>query len=44
VVVDGNIITSRAPGTAMEFALTLVEILFGKDRVDTVNQGVMAKI
>ncbi|MDP7058565.1 MAG: DJ-1/PfpI family protein [Nitrospinaceae bacterium] len=44
VVVDGNIITSRAPGTAMEFALTLVEILFGKDRVYTVNKGVMAKI
>ncbi|HJO00142.1 MAG TPA: DJ-1 family glyoxalase III [Nitrospinaceae bacterium] len=44
VVVDGNIITSRAPGTAMEFALTLVEILFSKDRVDTVNKGVMAKL
>ncbi len=43
VVVDGNIITSRAPGTAMEFALTLVKILFGKDRVDTVNKGVLAR-
>ncbi len=29
VVRDGNIITSRGPGTAMEFALTLVEVLGG---------------
>ena len=32
VVVDGNCITSRGPGTAIEFALTLVEILFDKDK------------
>ena len=44
VVVDGNIITSRSPGTAMEFAMKLVEVLFGKDRVNTVNNGVMARI
>lgn len=44
VVVDGNIITSRSPGTALEFALKLVEILFGRDRMDTVNQGVMARL
>jgi len=43
VVADGNIITSRAPGTAMEFALKLVEILFGKERVETVNKGVLAR-
>ncbi len=30
VVVDGNIITSRSPGTAMEFAIKLAEILTGK--------------
>jgi len=42
VVVDGNIITSQAPGTAMEFSLRLVEILFGKDRVKTVNAGDLA--
>ena len=44
VVVDGNIVTSRSPGTALEFALKLVEILFGKDRMDAVNQGVMARL
>lgn len=31
VVEDGTIITSPGPGTAVEFALTLVEILCGKD-------------
>ncbi|SDG53479.1 4-methyl-5(b-hydroxyethyl)-thiazole monophosphate biosynthesis [Pseudomonas benzenivorans] len=30
VVVDGNCITSQGPGTALEFALTLVEHLRGK--------------
>lgn len=29
VVVDGNIVTSRGPGTAMDFALMLVELLCG---------------
>lgn len=32
VVIDGKIITSQAPGTAMEFALAIVEFLAGKDR------------
>ena len=44
VVVDQNIITSRGPGTAMEFALKLVELLFGKDRMKLVNNGVLAGI
>jgi 4-methyl-5(b-hydroxyethyl)-thiazole monophosphate biosynthesis len=30
VVVDGNCITSQGPGTALAFALTLVEQLCGK--------------
>jgi 4-methyl-5(b-hydroxyethyl)-thiazole monophosphate biosynthesis len=44
VVVDGNYITSRSPGTAMEFAMKLVEILFDINRMETVNKGVMAKL
>lgn len=31
VVVDGHVITSRGPGTAMDFALTLVELLRGRE-------------
>lgn len=30
VVVDGKVVTSRGPGTAMDFALTLAELLVGK--------------
>ena len=43
VVVDGHIITSKSPGTAMEFSLKVVEILFGRERMDMVNKGVLAK-
>ncbi len=31
VVVDGTVVTSRGPGTAMDFALMLVELLIGRD-------------
>ncbi|MGD8836062.1 MAG: DJ-1/PfpI family protein [Desulfobacteraceae bacterium] len=36
VVVDGNCITSRGPGTALAFSLKLVEMLFGKDKMEAV--------
>ncbi len=32
VVIDGKIVTSRGPGTAMDFALTLIELLMGKTK------------
>ena len=38
VVVDGNLITSRGPGTAIEFALKLVELLFGSEKAAEVGK------
>jgi len=37
VVVDGRVVTSKGPGTAMDFALTLVELLAGKTKRDVVE-------
>lgn len=37
VVCDGLVITSRGPGTAMDFALTLIETLAGADRRQAVE-------
>jgi len=37
VVQDGKLITSRGPGTAMDFALTLIENLAGKHKRDEVE-------
>jgi 4-methyl-5(b-hydroxyethyl)-thiazole monophosphate biosynthesis len=39
VVRDGKVVTSRGPGTAMDFALELVEILAGRARRDEVEAG-----
>jgi putative intracellular protease/amidase len=44
VVIDGKLITSQSPGTAMELTLKLVEILFGVDRMKKVNVGVLARV
>ena len=44
VVVDEKLITSQSPGTAMEFSLKLVEILFGVDRLKKLNEGILARI
>jgi protein deglycase len=42
VVVDGRVVTSRAPGTAMELAYALVRILCGEAKADEVDAGVLA--
>jgi 4-methyl-5(b-hydroxyethyl)-thiazole monophosphate biosynthesis len=42
VVVDKNLITSRSPGTAVEFSLKLVEVLMGKEKMQQVKEQTMA--
>lgn len=39
VVVDRNLITSRGAGTAVEFALILVEILYDGEKAEEVRRG-----
>lgn len=41
VVIDGNVITSQGPGTAMAFALTIIEQLADKEKADAVSAGLM---
>lgn len=37
VEIDGKIVTSRGPGTTMEFSVTLVEQLLGKEKAVEVS-------
>ena len=43
VVRDGNIITGMGPGAAMEFALTIVDLLVGKEKVDELVEAMCVK-
>jgi 4-methyl-5(b-hydroxyethyl)-thiazole monophosphate biosynthesis len=43
VVVDGKVITSQGPGTAMEFAIKLVEVLAGKGKAEGVTKEVLSE-
>jgi 4-methyl-5(b-hydroxyethyl)-thiazole monophosphate biosynthesis len=41
VVSDGSVVTSRAPGTAIEFALALVALLYGKEKAEEVAEPML---
>ncbi len=44
VVVDGNVVTSRGPGTSLEFSLELVRLLVGEDVAADILEKTIAKI
>jgi 4-methyl-5(b-hydroxyethyl)-thiazole monophosphate biosynthesis len=41
VVVDQNFITSRSPGTALHFAIKLVELLFDLERASQISKAML---
>lgn len=41
VVVDGNLTTSRGPGTSLDFALSLVAQLKDQESADTLREGML---
>ncbi|KAL7673677.1 hypothetical protein ACOME3_008529 [Neoechinorhynchus agilis] len=43
VVCDGNLITSRGPGTSFQFALAIVEKLLSKDKADELKAPMCLK-
>ncbi len=43
VIVDGHVITSRGPGSALEFSLQLAEILVGKEKAESLSRDLLAK-
>jgi len=43
VVIDGNIVTSKGPGTALDFGLKLAELLAGKEIASSVKEKMLVK-
>ncbi|BBP44167.1 DJ-1 family glyoxalase III [Thiosulfativibrio zosterae] len=41
VVMDGKVVTSRGPGTVMDFALQLIEVLVGLEKRQTVEAALV---
>lgn len=44
VVADGPIVTSRGPGTALEFSLKLAGLLAGADTAAALTEGMLARV
>lgn len=42
VVVSGKCVTSRAPGTAIEFSLKLVEVMYGLPHAQAISQQILS--
>ena len=43
VVIDDKIVTSKGPGTAIDFAFELLNLISGKETVDKVKTGMLLK-
>lgn len=43
VVIDGNVITGKGPGLTIDFALTLVEVMAGKQKRDEIAAQLLVK-
>lgn len=41
VVIDGNILTSRGAGTALDFGLALVQVLYGREAADRIAASIL---
>lgn len=41
VAVDGNVVTSRGVGTAIAFALKLIEVLISKEKADEIAASIV---
>mmetsp|Transcript_44006 Transcript_44006/g.121767 ORF Transcript_44006/g.121767 Transcript_44006/m.121767 type:complete len:193 (-) Transcript_44006:95-673(-) len=40
-IMDGNIITSQGPGTSLQFALKIVEALYGKEKAEEIAKAML---
>ena len=43
IVCDGNVLTSRGPGTAMEFGLMIAELLDCREKADELRKQMLVK-
>ena len=41
IVVSGSVITSQGPGTAMPFAVKLIELLVGREKAEAVAKEML---